>query len=48
MPLLDPTAFAPNGDCLFVDGKMGMFPIVESVVAQRMMSQYCPRGAIIV
>ena len=27
--------FAPNGDCLF-DRKIGLFPIVESVVAQRM------------
>jgi hypothetical protein len=29
------------------EGEIGMFPIVESVVAQR-MSQHCPRGAIIV
>ena len=38
--------FAPNGDCLF-DGKIGMFPIVESVVAQR-TSRHRPRGANIV
>ena len=38
--------FAPNGDCLF-DGKIGMFPIVETVVAQR-TSRHRPRGANIV
>ena len=37
--------FAPNGECLF-DGKIGMFPLIETVVAQR-GSVHRPRGTLI-